>query len=56
MSGGGGGRIHETCPPIAVEVTPGQTLRVEWRFRRGLEGAPTAAASAILRRLDAAST
>jgi len=56
LSGGGGGRIDEACPPIAVEVTPEQTLRVEWRFRRGLEGAPKAAASAILRRLDAAST
>jgi len=28
---------------------------VEWRFRKGLEGAPKAAVGAILRRLDAKS-
>ena len=54
-SGGGGSVVDEGCPPIAVELTPEGTLRVEWRFRKGLEGAPKAATAAILRRLDAAS-
>ena len=55
LGGGGGATVDEACPPIAVELTPQDTLRVEWRFRKGLEGAPKAASAAILRRLDAAS-
>jgi len=39
--------------PLAAERTVKGTLRIDWRYRKGLEGAPKAAASAILRRLDA---
>jgi tRNA (cytosine34-C5)-methyltransferase len=53
--GRGGGGVDEACPPIAVELTTEDTLRVEWRYRRGLEGAPKSAAAAILRHLDTAS-
>jgi len=48
-----GGGSDDACPPLAVELTPEGTLRVEWRYRKGLEGAPKAAAAAILRKLDA---
>jgi tRNA (cytosine34-C5)-methyltransferase len=34
-----------------VERAEDDALRLEWRYRRGLEGAPKAAAAAILRRL-----
>ena len=50
--GGAGGGANGACPPLAVELTEDGTLRVEWRYRKGLEGAPQAAAAAILRRLD----
>ena len=49
---GTGGGANDAGPPLAVELTEDGTLRVEWRYRKGLEGAPQAAAAAILRRLD----
>ena len=49
---GGTALVDDSCPPLAVELTPEKTLRVEWRFRKGLEGAPKAAAAAILRGLE----
>ena len=50
--GGGAAEIDDSCPPLAVELTAGGGLKVDWRYRKGLEGAPKAAAAAILRRLD----
>ena len=50
--GGGAAEIDDSCPPLAVELTAGGGLKVDWRHRKGLEGAPKAAAAAILRRLD----
>jgi tRNA (cytosine34-C5)-methyltransferase len=47
----GGGADVDACPPLAVERAEDDALRLEWRYRRGLEGAPKAAAAAILRRL-----
>ena len=47
----GGGADVDACPPLAVERAENDALRLEWRYRRGLEGAPKAAAAAILRRL-----
>ena len=45
------GADADACPPLAVERAESDTLRLEWRYRRGLEGAPKATAGAILRRL-----
>ena len=47
----GGPADADACPPLAVERAENDALRLEWRYRRGLEGAPKAAADAILRRL-----
>ena len=47
----GGGADDGACPPLAAERAADDALRLDWRYRRGLEGAPRAAADAILRRL-----
>jgi tRNA (cytosine34-C5)-methyltransferase len=50
--GGGAAEVDDSCPPLAVELTAAGSLKIDWRYRKGLEGAPKAAAAAILRRLD----
>lgn len=47
----GGGADDGACPPLAAERAADDALRLDWRYRRGLEGAPRAAADAIARRL-----
>jgi tRNA (cytosine34-C5)-methyltransferase len=47
---GGRGRTN-ACPPLAVERLASGALRIEWRYRRGSEGAPRAVAEALLTRL-----
>ena len=46
------GADESVCPPLAVELdTINKTLKIEWRYRRGLEGAPKATVAAMLRKV-----